>query len=151
MTFLLLYWRYVVMALLLAALGIQTMRLHHEQKAFNDFRVSVEALGRAQKAENERILKERETTAKEVEDAKNKAISDLSTRYAAARRLLNDARSGGVPSTPAAPTLASACEPSGGPDRRLDELEAALLDALERADQELIKYRQLWQWAQSVR
>jgi len=33
----------------------------------------------------------------------------------------------------------------------LATVEAALLDALERADQEMVKYRQLWLWATKVR
>ena len=151
MTFLIANWRIVLLALLLAIIGVQTLRLDRCQTSFHDYKVSVEALGRAQQLENERIQKEREVAEKESTDAKNRAIADLSSRYASARRMLDNARRGGVPAPSEAPALATACKPSGSPDPRLGELEAALLDALERADQELVKYRELWAWTQKAR
>ena len=151
MTFLIANWRIVLLALLLATIGVQTWRLDRCQTSFHDYQVSVEALGRAQQLENERIQKEREAAEKESTDAKNRAIADLSIRYAYARRMLNNARSGAVPTPSEAPSLATACKPTDSANSRLGELEAALLDALERADQELVKYRELWAWTQKVR
>ena len=152
MTFLLANWRLVLVAALCAAIGIQTWRLNSCQQEFNDFRISVEALGRAQEAETARIIAEREKAAKEAQNALQTRLDSLSTKYAAARKRLRDNPGGGsVPTEPAAPALASACE---SPDRlveRLGELEAALLDALERGDQELVKFRELWTWINAVR
>lgn len=165
-SFLVSNWRLVAFGILLAALGIQTWRLGSCQTSYQEFRVSTEAIARAQKAKNEAIREANEKLTQEVVDAKDKMLADLSTRYARARR---DARrvpvnpgSGSLPAAPEAPALASACLTSnpaiGGVDRdkealsaRLAEVEAALLDLMEKADAEMVKYRQLWAWAQGVR
>ena len=162
MTWVLANWRILILGAIILLLGIQTWRLNNCQNDFEQFRITTEALGRAQKAKVEADKEANEKLTKEIVDAKDKAISDLSTRYAAARRVLNNARSGGVPTPTEAPSLASACEPSGGSAGGLDshqkeisaklaEVEAALLDAMERADREMVKYRELWRWANGVR
>ena len=146
MPFILANWKLLVLGSLILILGIQTWRLDRCQKSFHDFEVSVEAIGRAQKAKVEADKKANEALTKEVTDAKDKAISNLSSRYARAR-LLNRPGGGGMSSPTEAPSLVSACEPADGLVKRLGELEAALLDALEKADREMVKYRALWKWA----
>jgi len=162
MTFLLANWRLLIVGSLLLVLGIQTWRLDSCKKGWHDYEVSVQALAKAQDAENKRIANSRKELENETTAAKDKAIADLSIRYADARKRLRDYRPGSVSAPGEAPALASACVPSNpviggvGEDQekvssRLADVEAALLDALERADQELINYRKLWEWAQKVR
>lgn len=129
-------------------LGVQTWRLDRCTASYEAYRIEVKALGAAQEAENARKLEEREKIAHETYAALQKRLSDLGARY---KRLRDNPSGGSVPSEPPAPALASACE---SPDRlveRLGELEAALLDALERGDQELVKFRELWTWINAVR
>lgn len=163
MAFLLTNWRVVVVAMLLLALGIQTWRLDRCQSKFEEFRISTEALGRAQKAKNEADATYNKELSNDTIAAKDAAIADLSTRYAAARKRLSERPGGGgLSPAPAAPSLASACEPADRPApgvgvdqakaaARLAEVEAALLDLLESADREMVKHRLLYEWAQRVR
>ena len=162
MTFLLANWRLLILGSLLLVLGIQTWRLDRCKTAFHDYEVAVQALGQAQLAENERIAREREKAAKEVTDALKKQNQDLAGRYADARRRLRDdpgvsrvsVSGSAAPNTPA---LASACRPADGVagdqaalSARITELEAALLDLMERADGDLARYRLLWEWSNRV-
>jgi len=160
MPFLLANWRALLLGTIILILGIQTWRLDSCKKDYHAFKVSVEALAKAQEMENARIAKERERLNKEAQDALKKANDDLSSRYAAARKRLRERPdAGSVPTPTQTPTLASACEPVAGPvgglggDQAavLAKVEAALLDALERADRELAKYKELWAWSQKVR
>jgi len=170
MTWALANWRIVAVAALLLVLGVQTWRLDRCQTKFEEFRITTEALGRAQKAKNAADKEANEQLTQEVVDAKDKAIVDLSTRYAAARKRLHEhSRGGGVQGATETPSLASACEPADRPASgvgghqaaavaevatnvaKLAAVEAALLDALERADRELVKYRALWDWSQKVK
>ena len=151
MPFLLANWRILLLGAIILSLGIQTWRLDRCQTKFEEFRISTEALGRAQKAKNEADAKFNQEVVNETIAAKDAAISDLSTRYAAARKLLNRPRGGSVqPTTPPA-TIVAACESEGGSAERLADLEARILDLLERADKELAKYNALWEWSQKVR
>lgn len=147
MTFLLANWRLVVLAVLLATIGVQTWRLDRCSRAYEAYRIEVKALGAAQEAENARKQAEREKIAHETNAALQKRLSDLGARY---KRLRDNPGGGSVPSEPPAPALASACQPSGEHIGRLAGLEAALLDALERADAEMIKFRELWEWLHRV-
>lgn len=147
MTFLLANWRLVLLAVLMGVIGIQTWRLERCSDAYEAYRVEVKALGAAQEAENARKLVEREKIAHETNAALQKRLSDLGARY---KRLHDNPSGGSVSTEPPAPDLASACQPSGEPAGHLARLEAALLDALERADAEMIKYQQLWGWLHRV-
>ena len=151
MTFLLANWRLLVLGSLLLGLGIQTWRLDRCKTAFHDYEVAVQALGKAQLAENERIAREREATTKGVLDAKDAKLADLSTRYATARSRLRDNPGGrAVPADPAPARITVTCESPDLALRQLADLEARILDLLERADGEMIKYRALWEWANRV-
>ena len=150
MTWVLANYRILIVGAIVLALGVQTWRLDRYQQEYSNFKVTIEALGRAQKAKLEEDAKFNNEVTNETIAAKDRAISDLSTRYAAARkRLYERSRSGGVPQAAPPATIVAACE--GGSAERLADLEARILDLLERADREIAKYAALWEWAQKVR
>src|SRR6187401_1153464 len=108
LAFLLGNWKFVLLGLLLAIIGVQTWRLDRCQKNYEEFRISVEALGRAQEAETKRIIAEREKAAKESENALKTKLEDISSKYVAARKQLRDAGPGKLSTlASAAPSLSS--------------------------------------------
>ena len=140
-------------------LGVQTWRLDRCTASYEAYRIEVKALGAAQEAENARKLEEREKIAHETYAALQKRLSDLGARY---KRLRDNPSGGSVPSEPPAPALASACQPSGEPARsvgrnkeevstRLGALEEAWLTEMQKTDEELAKYEQLWRWTNSIK
>lgn len=105
-------------------------------------------LGKEQEAKNRQTEAEREKLNKEVVDAKDEEIKSLSVRYADARKRLRDAaRSGGVPQAADAAPITVSCESADSANRQVADLEARILDLLERADEELAKYRALYEWS----
>jgi hypothetical protein len=144
-------WKLVLLGLLVAAVGYLNWRLESCKKGAEEYRISVEALGKAQEMETARIIKEREKAAQEAQNALQTRLTDLASKYAAARRQLRD-----KPGPESVPTLASAAPVlCPGPDAelagRLADLEGRILALTEAGDRELAKYRQLWEWASKLR
>lgn len=129
---------------------MQSWRLERCQTAFHDFRVAQEALGKAQELENARIAAQRAKSTQEALDAKDKAISDLSRRYAAAR-MRNNPGPGSVPTLSAAAPLIGSCPDNALLARRLADLEGRILALLEAGDIEIAKQKALWEWATKSR
>lgn len=146
LTFLLANWRVVLFAALLAAVGIQELRVRSVKAEFLAYQTAIEK----QVAENK--TKAALETARMAHNAQ-KAVDDLTTRLTSldrAYRVLRDRRSTKpVPSLAESTGIAQTCP--GEPDKpnpavgRLESLEAGIESILEAGDREIAKYIELWE------
>lgn len=159
MPFLLANWRLVLLAVLLAAIGVQTWRLDRSQAAhtkleaeFNAFKGAVAALG--EQAKREAAAKEASDRAnKEKADAENaKTRRDLAGVYDAYRKL-RDARgaSGGGLSIPGPITSgpAGTCFDPAQLRGALRALDEGILGIAQTGDQAVIDLDTAKRWAQT--
>jgi hypothetical protein len=149
LTFLLANWRLVLLAVLVAAVGIQTARLNATKSEFALYKADI------QKQVAENAAKAAQERARMAQN-QSEALGELQTRLDRLNRsyrVLRDRRSTqSMPSlSSAAPSISSCPGDPSQPDsvaRRLDEIEAEVIGALETGDLELGKYAELWRLQQ---
>lgn len=159
MSFVLLYWRYIVMAVLAGAAAVQTLRLDHAkveyarlESEYGQFKATVAAMG--EKAKKEAAEKEAaDRKRKDDADAENaKVRRDLAGVYDAYRRLRDSRSTGGgiLPSAPAgAPSAATAAFDRGRLDSALSAFDRGVTGLLEEGDRAIADLDTARRWAQS--
>jgi hypothetical protein len=142
-------WKLILFGILLAAIGIQELRVRSVKSDFATYKSAIERQVEANK------LAAAQERARMAHNA-TKALDDLQARLDSVRRsyrVLRDSRSApAVPALSDASSLFGSCpgNPSQ-PDtasRRLAEIEAAIAGVLETGDGEIAKYVELWKLQQ---
>ena len=83
MTFLLANWRIILLALMLASIGLFFKLWREEVRAFNAYKIEVAALGKAAEVEKARIEAAHAKTTQEIKDAIPKKIATARTNAVA--------------------------------------------------------------------
>jgi hypothetical protein len=149
MPILLANWKLVLFGILLAAVGIQELRVRSVKSDFATYKSAIEKQVAANKLEAAQEASRMAHNATKALDELQVRLTDLSARY----KRLRDSRS-----TPPVPALSDAASLFGScpgnpsqPDtasRRLGEVEAEIAGVLETGDREIAKYVELWKLQQ---
>jgi hypothetical protein len=158
LTFLLGNWRVVLLAVLVAALTVQTKRLDHAQAetaqvtaAFAVFKQQITAQAEQQRKDNER-------KAKEIDDANRAKLRDLDAAYAGYRQRVRDGAGATASLVPAASGPGDdtrVCYTRDTLDREIRaavaSLRSGLADESEPYDRAAVVAKQCRDWALGLR
>lgn len=149
MPILLANWKLFLFGVMLAAIGVQELRVRWIKSDFEAYRVEIErqvAQNRLQNAQEQARI---ERNGKEALDALQTRYAALNARYRVLRKSSSAPR---VPSAVEALGIAQSCP--GEPDKpnpavgQVERLERGVEEILEFGDREIAKYVELWKLQQ---
>lgn len=143
------FWKLWLLLGLLAAIGLQEVRVRLIKSAHESYVASIEKQVAENKVQNALEQARIERNGKEALDALTTRYAALNARY----RVLRDSRSAPpVPSAADAIGIAQSCPGIDGQPNpvagRMESLEAGIESILEAGDREIAKYVELWKLQQ---
>ena len=138
-------WRLILIVLLVAAVAVQELRVRLIKSEFVTYRAEIERQVAENKVRNAQEAARQALNQKEALDALQGRFNALNARY---KRLRDPTSPAGVPALSSAAPVLSSCPGNDGKSdtaaRFLAEVEARVNEVIQRGDEELAKYVELW-------